>query len=86
MILLHLAPWAILLAYIWYREREHKLMIRWIFLEWAWRVKTGEFETNRRVDDSYVQELRDKFLKATKKQENDKNAIARSKLVKSKVV
>ena len=76
--------WAVL---YFYQSREHEKFIKWIFLDWAWKIKTGEFDQGPEPPKGPdVKELMQKFLTLTHSNDLNKNAIARSKMIKSKVI
>ena len=74
----------LLVGVIFWREYQHRKFIKWIFLDWAWKFKTGEFEQGPLPETPNLKELMRRFLHSTKT--SNKNAEARSKLWKSGTV
>lgn len=76
----------LLIGLLVWREYKHQQFVKWIFLDWAYKFKTGEFEQGPIPEAPDLNGLMKRFLTETKKKASNKNAIERNKLVKSGVI
>ena len=55
-------------GYLWWRrEKRHEDFVKWIFLDWAWRFKTGEFDAPEKPKGPDIENLRRTFLQQTRR-------------------